>query len=45
VHGEATTPQLQQGFYDAVQIYVRSRDAGAFSKTLSDAVNRQPPPK
>jgi glucose/mannose transport system substrate-binding protein len=45
VHGEATTPQLQQGFYDAVQTFVRSRDAGTFSKTLSDAVNRQPPPK
>lgn len=45
VHGEAKSPQFQQGFYDAVQTYVRSRDARAFRNTLLDALNRQPPPK
>lgn len=43
VHGEAMSPQFQQGFYDAVSTFVDSRDAGAFSRTLSDAVNRRPP--
>lgn len=45
VHGEATRPQFQQGFYDAVATYVRSRDAKAFRTTLTDAMRRQPPPK
>jgi glucose/mannose transport system substrate-binding protein len=45
VHGSATTPQFQQGFYDAVQSYVRSRDPQAFSKTLVDSLNAPPPPK
>jgi glucose/mannose transport system substrate-binding protein len=45
VHGSATSPRFQQGFYDAVQTYVRSGDARAFTKTLSDAMGRQPPPK
>jgi glucose/mannose transport system substrate-binding protein len=45
VHGEATRPQLQQGFYDAVATYVRSRDAKAFRTTLTDAMRRQAPPK
>lgn len=43
VHGEAMSPQFQQGFYDAVATYVDSRDAGAFARTLSDAVNRPAP--
>ena len=28
------SPQFQQGFYDAVATYVRSRDAKAFRSTL-----------
>jgi glucose/mannose transport system substrate-binding protein len=45
VHGEAMSPQFQQGFYDAVDTYVRSRDANAFRTTLFDAMGRPPPPK
>ena len=45
VHGEATGPQLQQGFYDAVGTYVRTRDPGAFSRTLTDAMSQQVPAK
>ncbi|MDQ3825032.1 MAG: ABC transporter substrate-binding protein [Actinomycetota bacterium] len=45
VHGEAMRPQFQQGFYDAVATYVRSRDAKAFRTTLTDAMRRQVPPK
>jgi glucose/mannose transport system substrate-binding protein len=45
VHGEAMRPQFQQGFYDAVATYVRSRDAKAFRTTLTDAMRRQAPPK
>ena len=45
VHGEATRPQFQQGFYDAVATYVRGRDAKAFRTTLTDAMRRQAPPK
>jgi glucose/mannose transport system substrate-binding protein len=45
VHGSAMSPQFQQGFYDAVEAYVRSRDARAFSNTLTDALRRQPPAK
>jgi glucose/mannose transport system substrate-binding protein len=45
VHGEAMRPQFQQGFYDAVATYVRSRDAKAFRTTLTDAMRRQAPPR
>jgi glucose/mannose transport system substrate-binding protein len=45
VHGEAKSPQFQQGFYDAVATYVRSRDAKAFRTTLTDAMGRQAPAK
>jgi glucose/mannose transport system substrate-binding protein len=45
VHGEAMRPQFQQGFYDAVGTYVRSRDARTFRTTLTDAMRRQAPPK
>lgn len=45
VHGEAMRPQFQQGFYDAVATYVRSRDAKAFRTTLTDAMRRQAPAK
>lgn len=45
VHGEAMPPRLQQGFYDAVATYVRSRDVKAFRDTLTDAMRRQAPAK
>ena len=44
-HGEAVNPQFQQGFYDAVASYVRSRDVEAFRSTLIEAMRRQPPAK
>jgi glucose/mannose transport system substrate-binding protein len=45
VHGEALNPKVQQGFYDAVGTYVRSRDVKAFRATLTDAVRREAPAK
>jgi glucose/mannose transport system substrate-binding protein len=45
VHGEAKRPQFQQAFYDAVAIYVRSRDAGAFRATLTDPSRSRVPAK
>jgi glucose/mannose transport system substrate-binding protein len=38
-HGEAMSPEFQEGFYDAVETYVRTRDAGAFADDLQDAVS------
>jgi glucose/mannose transport system substrate-binding protein len=43
VHGSAMSPAFQQGFYDAVNAYVRTRDDAAFSQTLIDAVAAAPP--
>lgn len=43
VHGEAMSPAFQQGFYDAVEAYVRTRDPNAFSSALIDAVAAAPP--
>jgi glucose/mannose transport system substrate-binding protein len=37
-HGEATSPEFQEGFYDAVSTYVRTRDPGAFADAISNAV-------
>jgi hypothetical protein len=37
-------PQFQQGFYDAVVTYLRSRDAEAFHTTLADAMRHQAHP-
>jgi glucose/mannose transport system substrate-binding protein len=37
-HGEAMTPQFQEGFYDAVSTYVRTRDPDAFAADLRKAV-------
>jgi glucose/mannose transport system substrate-binding protein len=37
-HGEAMSPEFQEGFYDAVSTYVRTRDPGAFATYLEDAV-------
>jgi glucose/mannose transport system substrate-binding protein len=45
-HGEAMSPEFQEGFYDAVSTYVRTRDPGAFADGLQDAVaNDRIPPR
>jgi glucose/mannose transport system substrate-binding protein len=44
VHGEAMSPRFQQGFYDAVSTFVRSRDVKAFNQTLQNAVIEQQAP-
>jgi glucose/mannose transport system substrate-binding protein len=44
-HGEAMTPEFQEGFYQAVSTYVRTRDPDSFADDLEDAVagDRVPP--
>jgi glucose/mannose transport system substrate-binding protein len=44
-HGEAISPAFQEGFYNAVATYVRTRDPDAFADDLSTAVagDRIPP--
>ena len=42
-HGSLMSPSFQQGFYDGVNAYVRTRDAKAFSSTLIDEVAAAPP--
>jgi glucose/mannose transport system substrate-binding protein len=37
-HGEAMSPEFQEGFYDAVSTYVRTRSTDAFADDLEDAV-------
>lgn len=37
-HGEAMSPAFQEGFYDAVTTYVRTRSADSFATDLEDAV-------
>jgi glucose/mannose transport system substrate-binding protein len=37
-HGEAMSPKFQEGFYDAVSTYVRTRNADAFADGLRRAV-------
>jgi glucose/mannose transport system substrate-binding protein len=37
-HGEAMSPTFQEGFYDAVSTYVRTRDTDSFADGLRDAV-------
>ena len=37
-HGEAMSPEFQEGFYEAVATYVRTRDADAFADDLEEAV-------
>ncbi len=37
-HGEAMSPGFQEGFYEAVATYVRTRDADAFADDLEEAV-------
>jgi glucose/mannose transport system substrate-binding protein len=39
-HGEAMRPEFQEGFYDAVSTYVRTRDTDAFADDLEDAVSK-----
>jgi glucose/mannose transport system substrate-binding protein len=39
-HGEAMSPAFQEGFYDAVSTYVRTRSADAFADDLEDAVSK-----
>jgi glucose/mannose transport system substrate-binding protein len=45
-HGEAMSPEFQEGFYDAVATYVRTRNPDAFADDLEDAVaNDKVPPR
>jgi glucose/mannose transport system substrate-binding protein len=39
-HGESMSPEFQEGFYNAVSAYVRTRDPGAFATELEDAVSQ-----
>jgi glucose/mannose transport system substrate-binding protein len=39
-HGEAMSPEFQEGFYDAVSTYVRTRSADAFADDLVEAVTQ-----
>jgi glucose/mannose transport system substrate-binding protein len=39
-HGEAMSPAFQEGFYEAVSTYVRTRDTDAFADDLEDAVSK-----
>ena len=39
-HGEAMSPQFQEGFYEAVSTYVRTRDPDTFARDLENAVTR-----
>ena len=36
-HGEATSPQFQQAFYDAVTQFMQSKDVNAFVQSLKSA--------
>ena len=39
-HGEAMSPEFQEGFYEALDTYVRTRNADTFADDLEDAVAR-----
>jgi len=39
-HGEGMSPEFQEGFYDAVTTYVRTRNADSFADDLEDAVSK-----
>lgn len=43
-HGEAKSPQFQQGFYDAIAAFAQSKDINVFDQALLDAVNQIAPP-
>jgi glucose/mannose transport system substrate-binding protein len=44
-HGEAMSPEFQEGFYDAVSTYVRTRSTDAFADDLEDAVAKDKLPQ
>ena len=44
-HGEAMNPAFQEGFYNAVSTYVRTRSADAFADDLEDAVSKDKIPQ
>jgi glucose/mannose transport system substrate-binding protein len=44
-HGEAMSPTFQEGFYDAVSTYVRTRNTDAFADDLRNAVNNDTIPQ
>ncbi len=45
-HGEARSPEFQEGFYNAVSTYERTRDPAAFAHDLESAVaNDRIPPR
>jgi glucose/mannose transport system substrate-binding protein len=44
-HGETMSPEFQEGFYDAVSTYVRTRSADAFADDLEDAVSEDKIPQ
>jgi glucose/mannose transport system substrate-binding protein len=44
-HGEAMRPEFQEGFYDAVSTYVRTRDPDAFAADLRNAVTQDKIPQ
>ena len=44
-HGEAMSPEFQEGFYDAVSTYIRTRNTDAFANDLEDAVSKDKLPQ
>ena len=44
-HGEAMSPEFQEGFYDAVTTYVRTRSTDSFADDLQDAVSKDEIPQ
>jgi glucose/mannose transport system substrate-binding protein len=44
-HGEAMSPEFQEGFYDAVSTYIRTRNTDAFADDLEDAVSKDKIPQ
>ncbi|MEA2497118.1 MAG: glucose/mannose transport system substrate-binding protein, partial [Thermoleophilaceae bacterium] len=44
-HGEAMSPEFQEGFYDAVSTYIRTRNADSFADDLEDAVSKDEIPQ
>jgi glucose/mannose transport system substrate-binding protein len=44
-HGEALRPEFQEGFYDAVTTYERTRDPDAFAADLRNAVTQDKIPQ
>ena len=44
-HGEALSPEFEEGFYDAVSSYARKRNADNFANDLEDVVSRDKVPQ